>query len=218
MLYLLSNVLSSVLAFLSSSAVSLALNEFLSVLRQSQFGDANIGGLHWHFDDSSLLRLLLNLLNVETPLPPVDSVDLSTGSLVASSEDFNCVVSSDRQALNAVFLLKLCTQWSTHQSVLDVRRGCEMSLALLSLLSRNSAVELHVFINPRKNFINRPMTKGKNKKIFKKDNKKKNADKHAFQKKEWFKVMSPRAVGSIEQVGWTPVKRPTGTQKIQELL
>lgn len=62
------------------------------------------------------------------------------------------------------------------------------------------------------------MTKGKNKKIYKKDNKKKNQDKHPFQKKEWFKVMSPKAVGSIEQVGWTPVKKPTGTEKIQELL
>lgn len=62
------------------------------------------------------------------------------------------------------------------------------------------------------------MTKGKNKKIFKKDNKKKNLDKHPFMKKEWFKVMSPKAVGSIEQVGWTPVKKPTGTQKIQDLL
>lgn len=33
-------------------------------------------------------------------------------------------------------------------------------------------------------------------------------------KKEWYKVMSPKAVGSVEQVGWTPVKKPTGTQKI----
>ena len=62
------------------------------------------------------------------------------------------------------------------------------------------------------------MTKGKNKKIYKKDNKKKNQDKHPFMKKEWYRVMSPKAVGNVEQVGWTPVKKPTGTQKIQDLL
>jgi len=41
------------------------------------------------------------------------------------------------------------------------------------------------------------MTKGKNKKISKKDNKRKNMDKHPFLKKDWFRVMSPKAVKNV---------------------
>lgn len=62
------------------------------------------------------------------------------------------------------------------------------------------------------------MTKGKNKKIGKNANKKKQSENHPFLKKEWFKVISSKALGSSQNVGWTCVKKPTGTQKINDLL
>lgn len=62
------------------------------------------------------------------------------------------------------------------------------------------------------------MTKGKNKKISKNAGKKKQSENHPFLKKEWFKVLSTQACGPAENVGWTCVKKPTGTQKINDLL
>ncbi len=62
------------------------------------------------------------------------------------------------------------------------------------------------------------MTKGKNKKISKNAAKKKQSENHPFLKKEWFKVLSSKACGPVQEVGWTCVKKPTGTQKINDLL
>ena len=62
------------------------------------------------------------------------------------------------------------------------------------------------------------MTKGKNKKITKNAGKKKQSENHPFLKKEWLKVISSKACGAAQNVGWTCVKKPAGTQKINDLL
>lgn len=62
------------------------------------------------------------------------------------------------------------------------------------------------------------MTKGKNKKISKNAGKKKQSENHPFLKKEWLKVISSKACGAAQNVGWTCIKKPTGTQKINDLL
>lgn len=129
------DLLLSVLSLLESSSLSLSLDQSLSVFGEEKFDDSNIGGLDGDSDDSSLLGLFLNLLNVQAPLLSVDGVDLSTGSLIASSENLNGIFPSNRKSLNAVLFLQLIAQGRTHQSVLDVRWGAEVGLSLFSSLS-----------------------------------------------------------------------------------
>jgi len=61
------------------------------------------------------------------------------------------------------------------------------------------------------------MAKGKNKKVTRKDKKKKN-EKHTFAKKEWFQLISPTAVKKTVPIGWTCCKKPTGTERVQDFL
>ena len=114
------DLLLSVLSFFKSSAGSLSLNQSLSVLSEEELGDSYVRGLDRDLDDSSFLGLLLNLLNVQTPLLSIDGVDFSTGSLIASSENLDSVLSSDWKSLDTVFLLEVFAKGRAHQSILDV--------------------------------------------------------------------------------------------------
>lgn len=58
------------------------------------------------------------------------------------------------------------------------------------------------------------MAKGKNKKISRKDQKRKKNDKHSFAKKEWFQLISPAAVKKTLPIGWTCCRRAQGTERI----
>ena len=57
------------------------------------------------------------------------------------------------------------------------------------------------------------MAKGKNKKVSRKDKKRRN-EKHTFAKKEWFQLISPAAVKKTVPIGWTYYKKPTGTERV----
>lgn len=62
------------------------------------------------------------------------------------------------------------------------------------------------------------MAKGKNKKVSRKDQKRRKNEKHTFAKKEWFQIVSPGAVKKTTPIGWTCCKRPTGTERVQDFL
>lgn len=62
------------------------------------------------------------------------------------------------------------------------------------------------------------MAKGKNKKVSRKDQKRRKNDKHTFAKKEWFQLISPAAVKKTQPIGWTCCKRPTGIERVQDFL
>lgn len=62
------------------------------------------------------------------------------------------------------------------------------------------------------------MAKGKNKRVARKDNKRKRNEKHTFSKKEWFQLISPSAVKKTIPIGWTCCKKPSGTERVQDFL
>jgi len=61
------------------------------------------------------------------------------------------------------------------------------------------------------------MAKGKNKQQQKGKGKGKN-ERHAFTKKQWYKIQSPPSVGNSVEVGWTPVNKTMGTKLSKDSL
>lgn len=62
------------------------------------------------------------------------------------------------------------------------------------------------------------MSKGKNKKVPKKDKANKKGEKHPFSRKEWYNLISPAAVQTKKPIGWTCCKKPQGTQVVSDFL
>jgi len=60
------------------------------------------------------------------------------------------------------------------------------------------------------------MAKGKNKQQVK--GKKGKNERHAFAKKQWYKIQSPPTVANSVQVGWTPVNKTAGTKLSKDSL
>jgi hypothetical protein len=115
--------LSGVLSLFKSSSLSLSLNESLSVLGENELGDLDVGRVDWDLNQSPLFGLSLDLLDVKAPLLSVDSLDLSGGSLIRSSDNGNNIVSSDWEGLDAVFLLELFAEGGRHDGVLNMGWG-----------------------------------------------------------------------------------------------
>ncbi len=61
------------------------------------------------------------------------------------------------------------------------------------------------------------MAKGKNKRLPRKGKGRKN-ERHAFSRKLWFTLISPKALKKQIPVGWSPVKRATGTEVQSDFL
>lgn len=53
------------------------------------------------------------------------------------------------------------------------------------------------------------MAKGKNK-LTKKGRGGKKNEKHAFLKKEWYKMISPPGLNATKMLGWTPINKTIG--------
>merc|ERR1711988_623347 len=62
------------------------------------------------------------------------------------------------------------------------------------------------------------MAKGKNKQVSKRGGARGKQEKHAFTKKQWYKVQSPPSVGNPVEVGWTPVNKTQGTKLSKDSL
>jgi len=56
------------------------------------------------------------------------------------------------------------------------------------------------------------MAKGKNKQMSKKGGARGKQERHAFSRKQWYKIQSPPNVSNSVQVGWTPVNKTVGTK------
>lgn len=62
------------------------------------------------------------------------------------------------------------------------------------------------------------MAKGKNKQQSKRGGGRGKQERHAFFKKQWYKIQSPPSVGNCVQVGWTPVNKTAGTKLSKDSL
>jgi len=62
------------------------------------------------------------------------------------------------------------------------------------------------------------MAKGKNKQQSKGKGGRGKQDRHAFYKKQWYKIQSPPSVANSVQVGWTPVNKTQGTKLSKDSL
>lgn len=60
------------------------------------------------------------------------------------------------------------------------------------------------------------MAKGKNKQTVRKGNKK--SDKHAFLKKEWYRLLTPPGLEGNHAVGWVPANKTIGKSKLYSLI
>jgi len=56
------------------------------------------------------------------------------------------------------------------------------------------------------------MAKGKNKQMQRKGAGRGKQERHAFTRKQWYKIQSPPTVSNSVQVGWTPVNKTVGTK------
>merc|ERR1712099_45944 len=62
------------------------------------------------------------------------------------------------------------------------------------------------------------MAKGKNKQQSKGKGGRGKQERHAFSKKQWYKIQSPPSVANSVQVGWTPVNKTQGTKLSKDSL
>merc|ERR1712226_416405 len=116
-------VCGSVFALLLCLGALLSLEHLFPGVVQLQFDQLDVAGVNRSGHLLSVCLLLLDRVNVDAILEPVDIVDLSSSSLVASPDHHHFILLPDREGAHTVFVLQLLRQGRTHYVVPGVG-GC----------------------------------------------------------------------------------------------
>ena len=117
---------------LVASLGSLTGQQFLPVRVKVKFGDDTVGRV-----DRDLVSLLVDLgvsdtLDVDDIFLSVTCDNLTISSSVSSTDDLDLIILTDRDRTDVVLSFKILAQRSAHDLSTFMRRGSEMSLALLA--------------------------------------------------------------------------------------
>merc|ERR1712226_1324230 len=121
-------VCGSVFALLLCLGALLSLEHLLPGVVQLQFDQLYVAGVNWSGHLLSVCLLLLDRVDVDAILEPVDIVDLPSSSLVASPDNHHFILLPDREGAHTVLVLQLFRQGRTHYVVPGVGGGSEVGL------------------------------------------------------------------------------------------